>query len=227
MTTRKRQWSDPKVWVPLLTAIIASIVGPIAVLSYQGFFNQDNIPPTLNVPQSPVEAEATSLSGASVSYTVSAIDNIDNPITPSCEPPSGSIFPIAKTLVTCTAKDSSDNSDFKTFTVTVRDSAPNISVPAQPIKVNTTGPAGVSINYANVVSAADAVDGAITLECTPNSGSIFQVGSTSVSCTASDTAGNTATGSFTVLVARALDKTPPVFPGTENLTEYSSTFLGN
>jgi len=200
MTRKQQKWSNPDVWVPLLTAIIASIVGLIAVLSYQGFFNQDKIPPALNVPQSPVEAEATSLSGASVSYTVSAIDNVDNPITPSCEPPSGSIFPIAKTLVTCTAKDSSDNSDFKTFTVTVRDSAPNISVPKQPIKVETTEPAGVSINYADLVSAADAVDGAITLECTPNSGSIFRVGSTLVSCTASDTAGNTATASFTILV---------------------------
>jgi hypothetical protein len=40
MTTRRRRsrWNDPKVWVPLLTAVIASVVGPILVIYYQNLF---------------------------------------------------------------------------------------------------------------------------------------------------------------------------------------------
>ena len=111
--TKKWQWSDPQIWVPLLTAIIASIIGPIIVLSYQGFFNnpsEDKIPPTINVPQSPVKAEADTSSGTTVSYTVSATDDMDGTITPSCEPSSGSTFDIGNTIVTCTAEDKAGNS---------------------------------------------------------------------------------------------------------------------
>ena len=40
MTTRRRRsrCNDPKVWVPLLTAVIASVVGPIIVIYYQNVF---------------------------------------------------------------------------------------------------------------------------------------------------------------------------------------------
>jgi LysM repeat protein len=41
-----------------------------------------------------------------VDYEVSAEDAEDNPITPSCNPPSGSTFPVGQTIiVTCEAKD--------------------------------------------------------------------------------------------------------------------------
>jgi hypothetical protein len=40
MTTRRRRsrWNDPKVWVPLLTVVMASVVGPIIVIYYQNIF---------------------------------------------------------------------------------------------------------------------------------------------------------------------------------------------
>jgi hypothetical protein len=40
MTTRRRRsrWNDPKVWVPVLTTVIASVVGPILVIYYQNLF---------------------------------------------------------------------------------------------------------------------------------------------------------------------------------------------
>jgi hypothetical protein len=49
-------------------------------------------------------------------------------------------------------------------------------------------------------SAADLVDGTVTPSCAPASGSVFAVGSTTVTCTARDTRGNQSSGSFTVTV---------------------------
>jgi hypothetical protein len=50
MTTRRRRsrWNDPKVWVPLLTVVIASVVGPIIVIYYQSVF-----PPPPQQPSGP------------------------------------------------------------------------------------------------------------------------------------------------------------------------------
>ena len=50
------------------------------------------------------------------------------------------------------------------------------------------------------VTATDAVDGDVDIECAPASGATFPLGTTTVDCTATDNAGNTATGSFAVTV---------------------------
>jgi HYR domain len=50
------------------------------------------------------------------------------------------------------------------------------------------------------VSARDDADGRVPATCTPRSGSRFGLGRTRVACSASDSSGNTATASFTVVV---------------------------
>jgi hypothetical protein len=52
------------------------------------------------------------------------------------------------------------------------------------------------------VTAFDDTDGAIPVSCHPRSGSRFPLGKTTVSCTATDSNGNTATAEFTVKVKR-------------------------
>lgn len=52
------------------------------------------------------------------------------------------------------------------------------------------------------VTATDAVDGQVKVDCTPRAGSFFKLGRTIVHCGATDTSGNAATGSFTVAVQR-------------------------
>jgi hypothetical protein len=74
--------------------------------------------------------------------------------------------------------------------------APVLTLPA-PI-VAATSVSGAIVTY--LASAVDLVDGARPVSCTPASGSAFAIGTTSVSCSASDTRGNTATGSFVVTV---------------------------
>jgi HYR domain-containing protein len=53
------------------------------------------------------------------------------------------------------------------------------------------------------VLAADAVDGDLPVACTPASGSFFRVGRTKVTCSATDTSGNTGQKQFVVTVKKA------------------------
>jgi HYR domain-containing protein len=85
----------------------------------------DNTPPTITVPKSPLLVEATGPSGATnVRYPVTAVDEVDGPITPVCNPPSGSTLPFGDTTVSCTATDKSGNSATAQFVVRVQDTTP-------------------------------------------------------------------------------------------------------
>lgn len=62
--------------------------------------------------------DATSPSGAVVTYAVNATDNVA--VTSLlCAPASGSVFPIGSTPVNCTASDAAGNTSSKSFSVTV------------------------------------------------------------------------------------------------------------
>src|SRR2546425_10034581 len=149
-------------------------------------------------------AEAMSSSGARLTYPVTAPDNVDAPLTAVCSPASGSTFALGPTTVSCTATDSSGNSASGSFTVTVRDTTPPVvSVPASMI-VDATSPIGAMLTFQ--VTSTDLVDSSPTVSCSPASGSTFALGPTTVSCTATDSSGNSASGSFTVTVR---DTTPP------------------
>jgi hypothetical protein len=67
---------------------------------------------------------------------------------------------------------------------------------------NTQGGATVSFT----ATAHDGVDGDLEPQCAPASGSVFPLGTTDVSCTATDAHGNFTTGTFQVTV---VDTTPP------------------
>jgi len=156
--------------------------------------------PTLSLPTlGPVEA--TGPAGAVVNYTVTANDENDGPITPSCSPASGSTFPVGTTAVSCNATDAAGNSTTGSFDVVVRDTiAPTLTVPADfTVTPDASGTALVSYS----VSAADAVTTSPTISCSPASGTVFPGGTTSVSCTATDAAGNQSSKSFKVTVGYA------------------------
>ena len=78
----------------------------------------DATPPVLSLP-APVTTNATSPSGANVSYTVTATDNLDPAAGVSCTPGSGTLVPIGMTVVSCAATDAAGNSASGSFTVTV------------------------------------------------------------------------------------------------------------
>ena len=182
----------------------------------------DTTPPTLTVP-SQVDVSATSSAGAvAVTYTVTATDDRDPHPTVTCDPASGSNFPLGTTPVTCTATDNVGNRATGSFTVVVRDrTGPVLTVPSDEPYVGTTDPDGVAVTYS--VSAKDAIDGPVTPTCTPASGSKFPVGATTVHCSATDAAGNTSTGSFVVLV---VDAAPPVVTVPQPITAEATSSRG-
>jgi hypothetical protein len=171
--------------------------------------------------------EATNRGGSLVSYSVSALDSLGNSIAPVCSPPSGTIFPLGKTTVTCTARDASGNTQTGSFDVIVQDTIqPDLIMPSTTITAEATGPVGTAVSFS--ISASDIVSGSITPICSTSSshtavssGSIFPVGKTTVTCTAKDSVGNTQTGSFDVIVQ---DTTPPdlIFSGSSFIARAQS-----
>lgn len=81
------------------------------------------------------------------------------------------------------------------------------------VTVEATGPEGAAVDYGAVV-AQDAISGAIETTCAPASGSLFALGASSVSCSASDAVGNTALAAFTIDV---VDITAPTIDAMADL----------
>jgi hypothetical protein len=164
----------------------------------------DTTGPVLNVPAD-MTVTATSPAGATVTYTVSADDAVDGPTPVTCTPPSGSTFAVGATQVTCSSTDSSGNTTSDTFMVTVNTvgkpdrTAPVLKVPST-IQVKATSNAGATVTY--TATAKDAVDGPTPVTCSPPSGAMFAVGATKVTCSSTDSSGNTATKKFIVHVKR-------------------------
>jgi hypothetical protein len=85
--------------------------------------------------------------------------------------------------------------------VLVRDvRAPVLSLPGT-ITTDATSPAGAVVSFA--ASASDDVDASPTVNCSPASGATFPIGTATVACNSTDTAGNTASGSFLIVVEGA------------------------
>lgn len=179
---------------------------------------RDSHPPQLNCPPDLV-AECDSGAGALVNFNVAAADACDPKPTITCEPPSGSVFPMGATLVTCRAKDAAGNESTCTFTVTVRDSTPPVLTCPKDIVTTCDTPKGAVVDFA--VSATDACDSKPAVVCTPVSGSVFPPGTTRVSCVAKDSAGNESTCTFSVTVNCA-PVVPPQVAALRQL-ELSST----
>ena len=79
----------------------------------------DTTPPVLTLP-SDMTVIALNASGAPVSFTATANDDVDGPVPVTCAPASGLTFPIGMTTVQCSATDSSANTANGSFTVTVQ-----------------------------------------------------------------------------------------------------------
>ncbi|MFT7129533.1 MAG: hypothetical protein ACI89U_001650 [Gammaproteobacteria bacterium] len=176
----------------------------------------DTEPPTIVVPKD-ITAEALSSAGRVITFDISATDNRRKGLTTNCTPASGSVFPIAQTTVQCIARDKAGNETSDNFIINIIDSTkPILSLPSNVIK-NTTYDSGERVIFA--ANASDNIDGTVEAICSPTSGSQFSVGQTTVSCTASDSNGNEASGVFGVtLTLVKVDTTAPVLSLPTNLT---------
>ena len=167
---------------------------------------QDKQLPTITCPANQVQCNDNNQCGAVVNYPPPTPSDNCPGATAVCSPAAGSFFPKGTTTVSCTATDASGNQSSPcTFNVTVNDcQAPTITCQQD---INGAGAAScpiaasVAVNF--TVTASDNCPG-VTVVCKDQNGSVvtsgqpFPVGTTTVTCTATDTSGNTATCSFTV-----------------------------
>ena len=179
-----------------------------------------NTPPTLSLPGA-ITVEGSEMDGASVSYNAGAIDAEDNPDpTPACSPASGSLFHVGSTTVNCSVTDRGGLTATGSFRVTVTDTtAPVLDLPAN-MTEEATGPDGKTIGFDP--SANDVVDGPIAISCNHGSGDTFPLGTTTVGCSATDAAGNSASGSFTVTITDTTAPSLTGMPASQALTTPNS-----
>jgi beta propeller repeat protein len=181
---------------------------------------QDTTAPTLNAPAD-IVVEATSGSGAVITYSVTATDLVDPSPIISSSPSSGSTFPLGDTTVLCSATDSYGNIDSASFTISVQDTTPpTLNTPAD-IVVEATSGAGAFVTYS--LTATDLVNPSPIISSSPASGTIFSMGVTTVSCSAMDSSGNTASASFTVTVQ---DTTAPALSIPANIIVEATSSAG-
>ncbi|HEX5703878.1 MAG TPA: FG-GAP-like repeat-containing protein [Pyrinomonadaceae bacterium] len=165
----------------------------------------DNSPPVIAA-HPDVTAEATSASGAVVSYTSpTTSDAVDGVGVASCSPASGSTFSLGNTTVTCTATDTQGNSATPTsFRVSVADTTPPVTALTSVVDGSGTatadGGSTLSGSITFTFGGADAVgvagfqcslDGALYAPCAgPAAYSALAVGIHTFQVRAFDTAGN-------------------------------------
>jgi hypothetical protein len=157
----------------------------------------DTTAPALTMPADQT-IEATGPNGAKTAFNASAHDIVEGDVAVTCDASTGDMFTLGATTVHCTATDKAGNQATREFVVKVVDStAPSITVPAD-MTATATGPNGAAVTF--TTSANDLVGGTIAVACTPASGSTFKPGTTTVTCTATDGAGNVGSTSFKVNV---------------------------
>ncbi|MGZ3437003.1 MAG: HYR domain-containing protein [Gemmatimonadaceae bacterium] len=167
---------------------------------------RDDVPPTITAPANLTANNDPHLASAVVTVVAPAASDDCSPVTLSSVRSDGAAidapYPVGVTTITWTAKDDAGNTSSATETVTVLDvEAPVFGLSAQSLlEFNATSPSGANVSFNT--SVTDNV-GVTALSCEPASGSLFPVGHTTVTCTASDAAGNSSSESFLVSVIGA------------------------
>ncbi len=129
---------------------------------------------------------------------------------------SGATFPLGNTVETYTVTDSDDNTASCSFTITVVDVAPPaISCPDDITAAAAPGTCEAVVVFA-AASATDNCPGVdVQQTAGPASGSAFPTGVSTITYTATDGSGNTATCSFTITVT---ENEPPVINCPTDIT---------
>jgi large repetitive protein len=160
-----------------------------------------DLPDDMTVPNDPGQA------GAVVTFAAATASGGVPPLTVTCDRTSGAFFPLGTTTVSCTATDAAASQPTDrfveatatgSFTITVVDTEPPaITTPPNLVRTATSS-SGTAVTYTAPIATDNAGTPAVT--CAPASGTVFRLGVSTVTCTATDATGNTARSTFTVTV---------------------------
>ena len=167
-------------------------------------------PPGVSItahPQSPTNSASAQFSFGSPDVGATFACQVDGGGFSSCA--SGVTFSVGEGShgFDVQATNAASETSIDSYTWTVDLTAPSLVLPGQSVEVpDYTGP--VSVTYSGI--GATDTSGIASFSCNPASGSTFALGTSApVTCNATDTVGNTASGSFTVTVT---DTTAPAAP---------------
>jgi len=185
-----------------------------------------NVPeplPTIQCPAPITVANTPGQCGAAVPFSPT-VSGLCPDVSAVSSPASGSTFPVGTKTVSSYAQSASDpqsKSDPCTFTVTVQDTEnPVITCPA-PKVVKATSPQGVAVSFA--AAAASDNCSVASLTSVPASGSVFPIGTTTVTDEAQDPSGNHSSCSFTIHVEGAAEQTADLITAVNNLATKAGT----
>jgi hypothetical protein len=179
----------------------------------------DTTPPTLSVPSDmTVNNEHNSCDASVTPGVATATDLCEGAKTPVGTRSDGNAldarYPVGTTIITWTATDSSGHAGSRTQTITVNDvDPPEISCPSDITAGNDPGQCSKTLDP-GTATATDRCSGPPTLVGTRNDGKAlsdpYPVGTTTITWTATDTAGNAASCTQTIKVN---DVEAPVISG--------------
>lgn len=163
----------------------------------------ESVPPQALCTDVTVDADANCEADASIDN--GSYDPDGGAVTLVQDPPGP--YPLGQTIVQLIVTDNEGVESSCSAVVTAEDNTPPVAHCSVDINVSIpTGQPGAIVNFS---SAADDNCPGATISCDPPSGSLFPAGPTTVTCTATDAAGNTDECSFTVTVT-AIFTNPPV-----------------
>ncbi len=179
----------------------------------------DTSPPQLACPSQVVVPAAPAQCSAQANYSVPAVSDNQPGATVACVPVSGSTLSVGTTPVDCVATDVAGNTSQCSFALVVADTQapglachPNVQTVALTLN-------GRVVSY-TLPTATDNCGAGVM--CAPAPGATFAIGTTTVTCTATDGAGNQTSCQFTVSVGPLGTDTAGVF-----VSSTGSWFLRN
>ena len=175
----------------------------------------DRTPPRITAP-SDITAEAT---GPRTTVSIgTAIVTDDTDPSPAVTNDAPSSFRVGRTTVTWTATDMAGNNSTDTQTVTIRDTMPP-AITAPPVKTAEATGTLTKVGLGRP-AVSDTVDASPTV--TNNAPAAFRLGTTTVTWTATDDSGNSATAAQRVTVR---DTTPPSVTAPPSVTREATAPL--
>jgi len=195
------------------TFVVTDASGNTATCSFDITIKEDGdtVPPTITCPDNIEQNVNQGVCGAVVEFSLPTFSDNSGKVTIARTdngPASAEEFPVGITTVSYTATDAAGNTASCSFDVTVKDNEDPVFDAVSNLESNVDAGACSAVVSFEIPTATDNCDGTtVTQTSELGPGSIFPVGTTTVTYTATDASGNTDTVSFDVIVTDNEDPT--------------------